>query len=365
MTSLLSRYVAWSLTKTCLATNCVVMSLFFVLTLLERLNHSSIIGLGHGLYDTLLRMPEILYLTIPASCTIGTAVGLALLDSRQEIVTMRLAGVSFAQLARWVGATGLLWVLVHIVVGEVLLPRSAIAALKLQAQQEGSFITSREAVWLRTESGYTSIGRITPDGENLTQVQIFISRDHALTGVTLAAKAWYADGSWQLTDVTTARLENQLWRFAQHDKLSWPEGPSPQFLTSFRASPSKLPVHQLIKLSSELRSLDQSTQAIDLVIWSRLTDAITILLLMTSALTLVRNRTTYSVKHARNASVIALIAMLLYYYCSVITRQLSLVNDWPPALGALMPPIALVLIVLAWLSYQRHARAKLHLEPLP
>ncbi len=356
MTSLLSRYVIWFLAKIILATNCAVMSLFFVLTLLDNLSRSSISGLFHGLLDTLLRMAEILYLTMPASCAIGAAIGLAILDSRREIAIMRLSGVNFARLTRWVGAAALVWVVIHLIVGEMLLPRSASAALKLQAQQEGSLITARDEVWLRIPDGFASIAFISPDGKQLADVQLFVDREQYLDTVTLAEKAQYVDGNWQLENVVTAKLIDQYWNFTEQDRQVWTDGPTPEFLTSFRLKPSKLSVFQLLALSAELQKFAQNTLAIDLVIWSRFADTAMIILLMLSSLSQIRNRTRYSSTHARTAGIVALAVMLVYYYMSVIIRQVSLLENLPALFGAFLPPLLFTLLLLMWIGYLRYRR---------
>lgn len=356
MNTLMFRYLVIHLAKVIAAVTLVFLSLFFVLSLLENLG-DDLGGLVGSLRDAALKLPEVTHLILPATCAIGTAIGLAMLDNQGEMALLRIMGVSVKRLLRWIAALAVAWIIVHASIGEFLLAKSALIARNIENQKNNSFITGGEKIWLKTPAGFARIGLVTPDARNIHDLWLFdITAGTNLHRVIRARQASHDGNHWLLENTQIATLADDHWSFADQATMDWTDGPSPQLLNSLSIDPQHLPVMRLVELSRTLGELGQNTLAYDLVIWSRVVDTLAIAVLMLAGLLAVNNRTdTTHFSTTRAVGVVALVVMVLYYYASLIIRQATVTGGWPVALGAGLPLLLLALVLGGWAHWKHGA----------
>lgn len=345
--TILYRYFFALVTRCVVATVLAIAALFFVLHLLDNLGRSSIHGALGDLRDSLLAMPEVLVAALPACCGIGAAVGLAVMDGRTEFAMMRIMGASRRRLLAWTASTGAVWVVVFLALTETVLPSTAAISREIEIRQAGSLLTSGEEVWLKTSDGFAMIASISPDGTKVQGLWTFSGDNDSIDSVRNAKEAVYSDGIWSLTEVEQASyMAGGQWQFSEAGNGIWVHGPDPDLLTAFTIQPDKLPLGRLIDLSQSLRELRQNTVAIDMIIWGRVFDALSIVALMLAGHILVKTRTKESAVSIRAAAVVSLMVMIFYYYSQVIIRQHALDANWPGVVGAAVPPLILATLVL-------------------
>lgn len=350
MTSIVGRYLVFFLCKVIAGIALIIITLFAVLNLLEGLGDQHL-GLGGLLVDVALQLPEIIYLVLPATCAVGAVIGMALLDTRGEIVLLRTMGVSAARLIRWLLIAASVWVIVHAVIGEFLLTTSAAAARKIESQRTGSFISSGQDIWLRTNSGFASVGLITPDSSILRHVWLFTTPGTAdLSRVVYARQAILHDDYWLLEEMKVATMHAGSWEFSSQANEPWLEGPSVELLQALAIEPRYLPITRLLEVMEELGELGQNTLAFELVIWSRIIDSLTIFVFVFAGMLAVHNRPTRYAGSPRMAGAVALLVMFFYYYGTVVVRRATLDGNWPAFVGALVPPVVFVLAAIACLK---------------
>ena len=340
MTTILFRYFFVHLFKVVVSVLLAITVLFFVLDLLNNLGRPAI-GLLANIRDAVLEIPKVIYLALPASCAIGAAIGLAVLDGKGEIALLRTMGASASRLGGWMVVTSLIWVLTYLAVSEFVLPKSAALNRAVEIQRSGSLLTSSDTIWLKTSDGFARLNPIGPAGDQALDVWTFTGPEHTVTEVRRANHALFTAGSWRLVAVEQATFADGTWQFNTYDELPWAAGPDPELLISFSIAPTALPITRLLAVSAALRKLRQNTVAIDLIVWSRLCDALSIIVLMLASFVLVRNRIRPSTAAARNTGIISLLVMLAYYYFQVIVRQHTIDQDWPAYVGAALPPVLL------------------------
>lgn len=351
MNLIAARYLFFYLTKVIASIALIIITLFTVLNLLESLGDTQRSGLVALLVDVALKLPEIVYLVLPATCAVGAVIGVALLDSRGEIVLLRTMGISIGRLLRWLAVCASVWVLLHVLVGELLLANSAVTARKIETARSGSFIASGEEIWLRTNSGFASVGLISPDSQLLRNVWIYEAPGDAdLTKVVFARSASFRDDYWLLEQVREARIVEGNWQFRELPNEPWLEGPSQRLLEALAIEPRFLPVTRLLEIMDELAELGQNTLSYELILWSRIADSLTIFVLVLAGLLAVVRRTRASAATPRVAGAVALLLMFFYYYGSVVIRQVSLEENWPAIIGATLPVVLLCSGLFVWMK---------------
>ena len=356
MTTRIFWYFFFYITRTIVIVMGIIIGLFFVLTFLENLGDDNANTFIQILRDTILEMPQIIHAALPICAALGCAVALALLDGKRELALMRIVGISSYRILMWIVATSLIWVIAYVSFNEYVMPKTASINRDLEIQKSGSLITAAEDIWLKTSDGFAKIGIVTPSGTSLRDLWTVHSEDSNVTMVRKINRAYFLNNRWELNNIQEARIENGSWLFATHDKLIWEDGPNPEVLTSFSIPPSNLEINKLLDLSKTLKLLDQNTVHIDLIIWSRLFDALMIAGLMLCTYIFVGFRTKADVGAIRTTTVLALIMVLLYYYFQLIVKQYAIDNNLAGHIGAAMPILGIVILLAVNFTYKRMMR---------
>ena len=351
MTTILSRRFVAIISRTVLATIISVTGLFLVIEILDNLGRQGTGGAIVNIRDALLSMPAILIAALPACCGTGCAIGLAIMDSRTEFALLRIMGTSKKRILGWIAAASVIWIIVFFALTEFLLTGTAEISREIEIRRSGSLLTSDDGVWLKTKDGYARIGAISSGGILVEDLLALGSENNSVSRVWHSDLARHGDDGWNMFGVTEANLGTDgVWRFSRSGNRLWTQGPDPELLNAFSIKPENLSLGRLVMISSSLRELGENTVAIDIILWSRIFDAISIAILMLGAFALVRNRTKESPTSVRAVSVAALIAMISYYYLQVIVRQHAMDANWPAIVGAALPALVFVAIVATYIT---------------
>ena len=350
---MLFRYFLFHVTRTVAMVLSIVIGLFFILTLLENLGDAE--SVAAALQTSLLEMPKIAHAAIPASAALGCAVALAILDGRREMALLRLIGISQARIVWWLLVSSVLWVAGYLAFTEMVLPETSRISRDIEVQRSGSLITTEEVIWMRTSDGFASVGHLAPDGTQVRNLWLFTKDGDNFSQMRWAQQANYSDGGWNLHGIEIATLEDGNWEFSKAASMPWLSGPDPSLFVSFSIPPDSLPMQRLLELSDALRELEENTSAVDLIIWSRLFDALAIVELMLASLLLVRYRTGSDARTVRATTALALLVVLLYHYFQLIVRQHGVEQNWPGIAGAAIPPIFAALLLGALVLWNAQA----------
>lgn len=347
MGTLLFRYVGRRLLKWTAVVFVCVGGLFSTVSLLERIGKSTTGKLMQILWETILKLPELTYHILPASCAIGAAVGLATLENSRELVMMRIIGVRLRRLAAWVAVSGALATLLFIAVSELLLTRSALAKRELQIQRAGSFIDASEDIWVRYPAGFVRIGGLSADGGLLSDLTVFETEHGKLRAVFKAKAAAVDDDKWTLRSVSEIRSIAGEWIVRHHAKKIWDPEISPQLLASFSISPFHLSTSGLLQVIADMHALQQNPILYELSLWRKLADALSIPLLMLAGLWVVRFNPQPAAGLVQKAAAAALMVAAAFHFGSLAFQQYAAEAGLPPAMGPLVPVVLLALFVLA------------------
>ncbi|PKL75966.1 MAG: hypothetical protein CVV27_12670 [Candidatus Melainabacteria bacterium HGW-Melainabacteria-1] len=161
----------------------------------------------------LLRLPEMLFYTLPMAALLATLLAVARLANDNELLILRISGLSFWRFgAPFVG--GALGVaLLAIGLNETMVPPSAWLARQLlhQAQSGEPLSLPRQEHLLFRDLGPQGLRHLVyaraSDGRQLQGVVVQMFQDQRLTAVMLAETASFEAGSWRFEQGSLLRLD--------------------------------------------------------------------------------------------------------------------------------------------------------------
>jgi lipopolysaccharide export system permease protein len=167
--------------------------------------------LEKGTLYTVLKLPVYGYELFPIALLIGTLMGLGSLANHAELTILRVTGWSIGRIFWAVLKSALiLWLLVAII-GETLGPKSEAYAKKMrdEALHRTFSVSGQEGFWIKDEQAnqqrYIHVERFVND-HLLAEVTLYHLQDHQLQAVTLAKKAIFKGGVWQLEGIEKQNL---------------------------------------------------------------------------------------------------------------------------------------------------------------
>lgn len=273
MMTLLERYLAGAVVRGILVALGVLMPLLAFFILAEEAER-----IGTGDYDTLqalafvaLSLPRQVYQIFPFITLIGAVLGLGLLASRSELVAMRAAGVSIAQIARGALLGGVLATVVALALGEIVAPwaEQQARALRSSAQTGQSIQFAETELWARDGPTFINVREILP-GPYLRNLSIYELDGDRLRVASHAAEAHYRDGAWVLRDLVRTVIDDASTRVERQAEARWYSLLQPEILRLLALEPQALSLPNLQRYIRFLRASAQDASRYEVAFWSRL-----------------------------------------------------------------------------------------------
>ncbi|WP_152046216.1 LptF/LptG family permease [Aureimonas psammosilenae] len=160
-------------------------------------------GAGGFAYYIVMRLPSIVPEVLPLGVLLAALFMFASLMRHSELIAMRAAGISIAQMLIAILPAVTLIALVHYGLSDTLRPN---AERRLaQWWNENEERAAEKPVWLKVDDTIVEVGRVREGGRRLENVKIY-RRDanDAVSFVTVADRASYDNRRWALQDATLA-----------------------------------------------------------------------------------------------------------------------------------------------------------------
>lgn len=211
MTSRLALYCGRLFLGRAIGAILVFAALMQVLDLLDAA--TEVIERGKGVwgigYYALLRLPVILEQTFPLGVLIGALLTFAGLARHNEIVMMKMAGLSIFRLALALALPVIAIAGFHLAVADQVVPRAERRLAIWWEKDPGEDAGVAKAVWLRVGRDLVSIDRVSAAGTRLEGVRIYRrGADEQLSVRTYAARAVLDDGVWRLSEASESRISD-------------------------------------------------------------------------------------------------------------------------------------------------------------
>lgn len=367
-------YIARELYRSTLVVMLALIGLFSFFTLVDQLDAvSDRLPLTALLYIELLALPTRTYELLPIGVLIGAVLALAGLAHRNELVILRVSGVSALRLL------GMLWtacipiIIIAVVLSEYITPAAEIryseANLTLRGKVEGGRLAS--GYWFRepTDQGGSrvlNIGELLSSGEVANLTIYDIGPDNRLQQLTQADKGVFEGDLLRLFNVRDNQIppnaldaladglpaDEPMMVVAQEDTRILDTTLTPGRVVARIATPEKMSLATLWDYIHYLQSnnLDDTRQVV--AVWRKLAYPFTLLVMLTIAAPIAFMQTR---RGGMGAKVFAGILMgTLFFMVGQLTLNMGLLYKWQPIVTALLPnTLAFVLALGALLAMER------------
>jgi lipopolysaccharide export system permease protein len=256
------------------------------LLLLDLMNRGDDVVLRHGksalalVKYAALRLPDLASFILPFAVLIASLLMLAKFARNNEIMALKASGLSFYSLLLSLMPAALLVGLLHFILSDQVVPRTARALqewdaaaaapapkpakggaankdadttpsdnLPLTAPSPGG---TRSGDWIRDGDSYVRIETVLGDGKELRGVTIFERQGHAVLNERLLAERALFDGTgWRLFNVQKLSLAGGQDRKPQRiAEMPWGTSLTPNHLTDLTTDPATLSVGEVWRFVS-------------------------------------------------------------------------------------------------------------------
>lgn len=294
-------------------------------------------------------VPSSFYELAPIAALIGTLFALAQLAGNSEYAVMRTSGISALQLAGVVCSVGLVFAGLVFVVGEYVVPRSEQVAQRIRAVTGARPFIARafqSGYWFKDGNTFINIGSVLPDG-SLRSVRVFeYANEVDLARTIVAERAVFQGGQqWQLERVTETRFEPQAVSAVVNAAQLWNTVLTPSMLSVLQLAPEKLSLDGLIEYIGHLRANNQDSRRFESAMWGKFFYPLATCVLMLIAIPFAQIQQRAGGVAGR--IFIGILLGLVFIIFNRLFSYLSLLYQWPPLLGAVMPSMLFLTVAAA------------------
>ncbi|MCF8780498.1 LPS export ABC transporter permease LptG [Vibrio sp. IRLE0018] len=305
----------------------------------------------HALYFVLLSIPRDIEMFFPMAALLGALIGLGMLASSSELVVMQAAGFSKLDIGISVLKTAVPLMLVVMALGQWGAPEAQKMARDLRsfALSGGSIVSVRSGVWAKDANDFIFIGKVDEDrlyGLNMWK----FDQNKKLQSVIFAEEVDYQqDNRWLMRYVQVTDMQDEkIIRKHALEQMVWETSLAPDKLAVVTVKPEELSLSGLYDYVSYLKASEQDASRYELAFWRKLTQPISIAVMMLMALSFVFGPLRSVTMGARVIS--GVIAGFAFYISSEFFGPLTLVYGIPPVFGAVAPSIVFFVVAVMLLN---------------
>jgi lipopolysaccharide export system permease protein len=159
---ILDRYLGRNILVTSTLSLFVLVAVFSFFALVDQLDDTGrgSYGVPQAIQYVLLTIPRLSYELFPIATVIGSMAALGMLANTSELAVIRTSGVSQLQLAYSLMKTGIVFIVISILIGEVIAP------ITEQAAQQKRSVALTQQISMKTKHGFWS-----RDGDNYINIR--------------------------------------------------------------------------------------------------------------------------------------------------------------------------------------------------
>tara|TARA_B110000881_G_scaffold214219_1_gene226295 strand:- start:741 stop:1805 length:1065 start_codon:yes stop_codon:yes gene_type:complete len=298
--------------------------------------------ISHAALYVLYSVPRDIEIFFPMATLIGGLIGMGALASNSELVVMQASGLSRLDIIKSVMKTALVLIVISMAVGEWFAPSGESKARQIRAQaiSGGSLIAAKNGIWAKDGDFFLHIGEVEDHGR-LKDVQIYrFNEELKLTSWLSADHALYVNKAWHLSQVKETWITAEKITSETVDNKIITSSLTPEKLGVVTVKPESLSVKGLLNYLDYLDANNQDKSRYLLAFWRKVIQPITVGVMLLVALSFIFGP-------LRSVSMGARIMMgvftgILFYVSNQVLGSLSLVYQFPPLIGALMPSVIFV-----------------------
>lgn len=305
----------------------------------------------NALEYSLYLIPRRLYELFALSMLLGTMLGLGWLANNNELVIIRMAGVSLMRIIASIMKTAIMLMLLAMVIGEGIAPplQQYASEQRIKALNRLINVNTDYGLWARDGETYINVNRVENDGRLIGITLYQFNERNFIERQIKASQAVYDGEQWILKSVKETIHKNNSFSVKRIKEMKWKTLLDLNMVKIVATKPELLPVWKLTGYIEYLKNNDLEYGKYELAYWGKLFSPFTILAMVLLAVPFVFG----SVRHISIGKQILLgfIVGVAFYMGSRLIGQMGLVYGVPAVLSALLP--TLIVIALTLWSYRR------------
>ena len=296
-------------------------------------------------------IPQRLYEIFPLSMLLGTMLGLGWLANNNELVIIRLAGISLIRIIGSIMKAALMLMLLAIVIGEGIAPPlyQYASEQRIKALNRLINVNTNYGLWAKDGETFINVNRVESDGRLIGVTLYQFTENNFVERQMFAKQAVYDEQQWRLKSVTEIIYNQSSYIVKKHKELKWKTLLDLNMVKTVATKPELLSVLKLNDYIKYLKINDLAYSKYELVYWSKIFSPLTILAMVLLAVPFVFG----SMRQISIGKQILLgfLVGVAFYIVSRLIGQMGLVYGVPAALSALIPTL-IVISITVW-SYRR------------
>lgn len=355
MTGLLSKYLMRTIL---ISTTLVLVVLLALAALFEFIAQLDNIEGGFGIPQALLyaalRLPQLMFEMLPIAVLIGSLLGVGALAANSELVVMRTAGVSMAQLAGMVALCGLVLTVATALIGEFIGPPLDYYArnMRNETRYEQENRNVGNAAWVKDGQVMLNLQRVNSEFEFGSIYMFRFDDDNSLKSIARAENSGIDnDDKWVLENYRETRFNEEDVQVVESSREVESFDINSEVLGITLVKPVSLSARGLLGYIGYLKKNEMSAVRYETELWSRIATTSTIVIMPVLALAFVFGSLRSS--GAGSRLMIGVLIGLAYYLASETLANSGQVFNLNPAVVTWAPTLALLLITMFALSRVR------------
>ena len=309
--------------------------------------------LGHGDYNlteafiyVLLTLPQQLYDLFPMAAMLGVVLGLGALSSNSELIVLRGSGLSIGQITTMVLKAVLVMIAIVGIVGVGITPQLTHYAekRKLLATSSGQALTTGQGTWLKSGNNFLHIQSILPGGHFTGITWYSFDNTHHLLTARYAKSGEYKQDHLELKDITASEFTQNAVTTQQLSISTLKMTLNPMFMHAAETGPHELSLFKLYKFIHYQKSNGLHASEFVLAFWQRLFNPIAALVMIFLAIPCVFGPLRSSTMGLK--IITGVVIGFSFYIVNEFFGPISIVYQFPPILGAVLPTLLFFLVGL-------------------
>ncbi len=368
------RYLASEIYRSCFVVLLALVGLFTFFALIEELDQvSDQFSLLNLFYLQAMQLPSHLYELLPIGLLVGSVLALASLAQRNELVILRVSGVSGMKLLATLWIITIPWVGGAFLLSEAVMPaveiKSSEAKLQLLGRAGGGRLNS--GYWFKEngEQGgerIINIAQLRPNG-GVTDIQLYeFSPSQELVRHSQAKQGYFEEGSLILQDVTETLIDadavsalsdgqaskQHLTRLQQVEERRLSTSLTPERLIARILTPERMSISVLLDYIHYLRENNLQTERQIVALWRKAAYPFTLFVMITIAAPI-------GFMQTRRGGVggkvfIGILLGVGFFMINQLALNIGTLGRWPPWVTALMPNLGALLLALSALLFMEN-----------
>lgn len=349
---LIDRYIARAVIFGALASLSVFAALFIFIDFVAELDSvgKHHYGLTQALWYVVLSTPQRLYELSPPAILLGGLISLGAMAANSEMVAMRAAGITIARIIRSVLQAGIPLVVMVVLLGEWVAPKTTPAAnaLRAVALEKKVLAGSKSGFWAKDGNRFINVREVLPN-MRLNGVHIYqLNSDRQLKKSTFASQASFVNGRWHLNNVKHSELSNGSVKTSSSPVEVWDKLIDPELFDVLQTKPINMSAMRLYQYSQYIEKNELDASSYQLAFWIKIFTPLTCLAMLLIAMPIVLTTTPRSGGTGQRI-IIGLMLGIGYFVLNRAINHLGIVYGMMPFLSAFLPLLLVVLLSIIML----------------